>query len=183
MHAGVVESHRATWSLVYEWLGDAGPVLFETQKWTLLDHGSWYTLDLDWSAEAKVDVKVERYDYGGLFVRMPWRPETGGRAINSEATRTPPPRASGQWVDLGIPIPVRAAGDWGNSAILEHPSNPGAPTPFRVDDQLGVGPAGRAWDGPSRRADDEDAPPPARLHRPPRQELRRIRLVDFSAGK
>ena len=129
------------WTIADEWLGDRGPVATETQSWQLRDHGSWYVLDLDWSLLAHEEVTVGKYDYGGLFVRMYWRPETGGRAVNSEGQEGA--ACEGQrarWVDVGVPILGRTDGKAGHIALLDHPKNEGHPEPFRVDDQLGFGP-------------------------------------------
>jgi hypothetical protein len=133
------EGNAASWATVYEWLGkDQAAVLAETQRWSLTDQGDSYVLDLDWSVQAAVDVRVEKHDYGGLFLRMPFKKE--GEAVNSDGKKNG--AAEGQrarWVDTGMPIEGRA--DWGRIAILDHPANPEHPIPWRVDGQLGVGPA------------------------------------------
>jgi hypothetical protein len=136
------------WQIEDQWLGERGPVATETQKWRLADHGDWYVLDLDWSLLAHEEITVGRYDYGGLFVRMAWRPETGGHAKNSEGQEDG--ACEGQrarWVDVGVPVLGRrdhrgskAGSDIGHIALLDHPKNEGHPEPFRVDDQLGFGP-------------------------------------------
>jgi hypothetical protein len=129
------------WTISDQWLGDRGPVATETQSWRLADHASWYTLDLDWSLQAHEEVTVGKYDYGGLFVRMAWRPETGGKAINSEGQEND--ACEGQrarWVDVGVPILGRSDGKAGHIALLDHPKNEGHPEPFRADGQLGFGP-------------------------------------------
>ena len=137
------------WSVTYDWLGkDGSAQLAETQGWTMVDHGSYYTLDLHWSAQAAIDVTFGKHEYGGLFLRMPWKQETGGKAINSEGRENG--GAEGQrakWVDTGMPIEGRDKDDWGRIAILDHKDNPGHPALWRVDGQLGVGPA------PSRAGD------------------------------
>lgn len=141
MEPGKAEGNRASWSVAYDWLGAAKEtVLTETQRWTLEDRGDALALDLDWSAEAAVDVTAAKYDYGGLFLRMPWKKETGGEAVNSDGKKGR--AAEGQrarWVEVGVPIEGRS--DWARIAILDHPSNPDHPVIWRVDDQLGVGPA------------------------------------------
>jgi hypothetical protein len=136
------------WTIADQWLGDHGPVATETQSWRLADHDDWYVLDLDWSLLANEDVTVAQYDYGGLFIRMPWRAATGGHAVNSEGLKDA--ACEGQrarWVDVGVPVPGRKDGDGrkagsniGHIALLDHPSNEGHPEPFRVDDQFGFGP-------------------------------------------
>jgi hypothetical protein len=129
------------WQVCDQWLGERGPLATETQAWRLTDHGDWYLLDLDWSLQAHEDVTVAQYDYGGLFLRMPWRAEGGGHAVNSEGQQDG--ACEGQrarWVDVGVPVPGRSDGKLGHIALLDHPGNDGHPEPFRVDDQFGFGP-------------------------------------------
>lgn len=136
-----IDGSKASWSMVYELLDDKGVVaLVETQKWTFRDHVDHLVLDLDWTGEAAVDLAMARFDYGGLFLRMPWRKETGGEAVNSEGLKGV--AAEGQrsrCVDVGMPVEGRS--DWGHIAILDHPSNSDHPAIWRVDSQFGVGPA------------------------------------------
>ena len=46
-----------------------------------------YLLDLEWIGEAKTDVTVGKYDYGGLFLRMPWREGIRGAVVNAARHR------------------------------------------------------------------------------------------------
>src|SRR4051812_14840071 len=62
---------------------DGSALLVETQDWTITDRKSHYVLDLTWTAAAAKDVVFGKHDYGGLFLRMPWRVKTGGKAVNS----------------------------------------------------------------------------------------------------
>ena len=123
------------------WLdADGSPLLIETQDWTIRDKKTHYLLDLTWTGRAEKDITFGKYDYGGLFLRMPWRPKTGGTAVNSAGEENA--KAEGRpaaWVDVGMPIVGRK--DAGHIAILAHKDNPGGPTRWRVDGQLGVGPA------------------------------------------
>jgi hypothetical protein len=133
------EGNRASWAVAYDWLGEGkAALLTETQRWTLTDRGDSYALDLEWTAQAAVDVAVARHDYGGVFLRMPWRKE--GEALNSEGQKNAAAEGKrARWVDVGMPVEGRA--DWGRIAILDHAANPEHPVPWRVDGQLGVGPA------------------------------------------
>ena len=132
---------KASWSTAYELLGEEGAVaLVETQKWTLTDHGGHLVLDLDWSGKAAVDLAMAKFDYGGLFLRMPWRKEMGGEAVNSEGLKGGEVEGKrSRWVEMGMPVEGRS--DWGRIAILDHPSNSDHPAFWRVDGSLGVGPA------------------------------------------
>jgi hypothetical protein len=136
----VAKGESVKWSTVYHLLDAAGqPILAETQVWTMRDSGDRYMLDLEWTGEGLVDITVGKYDYGGLFLRMPWRDGMEGAAFNSNGKRNN--EATGQtasWVDVGIKLDGRS--DQAHIAILDHPKNSGHPLPWRVDAQLGVGP-------------------------------------------
>ena len=79
-------------------------------------------------------------DYGGLFLRMPWRQGIRGEVVNAARQRNE--RAEGQramWIDVGMQVEGRD--DLAHVAILDHPDNSGYPQAWRVDGQLGVGSA------------------------------------------
>ena len=128
------------WETVYDLLdADGNAVLTETQRWAMRSDGDRHVLDLEWRGQAQTDVTIGKYDYGGLFLRMPWKPGTKGEAVN--AARNINAAAEGQramWLDVGMEIAGRD--DWGHVAIFDHPKNSGYPQPWRVDGQLGVGP-------------------------------------------
>ena len=130
-----------SWQTVYDLLdADGTAMMQETQTWTMSDQGDRYILDLVWKGKAHTDVTVGKYDYGGLFLRMPWTSETKGEIVNS--ARQKDQRAEGQravWLDVGMEVEGRD--DWAHMAIFDHPKNSGFPTPWRVDGQMGVGPA------------------------------------------
>ena len=137
----VLSSHRATWSVVTDWLAADGSVLLaETQRWTMEDLGDRYVLDLDWSGLAAVDLTIGKYDYGGLFIRMPWYEGIAGQAINSEGiTGKDAEGQRARWVDVGMGIEGRS--DWAHVTIMDHRSNPDHPVPWRVDSNLGIVPS------------------------------------------
>ena len=128
------------WETEYELLDEDGEaVLIETQTWTLRDEGERYLLDLEWEGEAKTEVTIGKYDYGGLFLRMPWRKGMRGSVAN--AAREVGARAEGRramWLDVGLRLEGRD--DTAHIAIFDHPDNEGFPQPWRVDGQFGVGP-------------------------------------------
>lgn len=132
---------RAAWTVETDWLAADGSVLLtETQRWTMEDFGAYYALDLAWSGRAAVDLTIGKYDYGGLFIRMPWKKEIAGDAVNSEGQSKK--AAEGQrarWVDVGMEIAGRP--DWAHIAMLDHPANPDHPVPWRVDGGLGIVPS------------------------------------------
>ena len=140
--AGIVEAEgpAVKWRTVYDLLGEDGEtVMTEMQTWTLQEEEGRYLLDLEWSGTAKTDVTIGEFDYGGLFLRMPWEEGIEGEAIN--AARDKNERAEGKramWLDVGMKVEGRD--DLAHIAIFDHPDNAGFPQPWRVDGQLGVGP-------------------------------------------
>jgi putative membrane-bound dehydrogenase-like protein len=146
--AGVLDSKDGAvrWQTVYELLDVSGnPVLIDTQRWSMRERTGTFVLDLEWRGEARTDITIGRYDYGGLFVRMPWREGIAGEVINAARQRNE--RAEGQramWIDVGMQVEGRD--DLAHIAIFDHPDNTGYPQAWRVDGQLGVG-SGRARSG------------------------------------
>ncbi len=128
------------WQTVYDLLDESGNgVLRESQIWTMRDFKDQYVLELEWTGEALVDVTVGKYDYGGLFLRMPWKPGIPSKVVNN--ARQVDQRAEGQravWTDVGIQLEGRS--DMAHMAIFDHPQNKGFPQPWRVDNQFGIGP-------------------------------------------
>jgi hypothetical protein len=140
--AEVVEASGDTvsWQTVYNLIDAQGqPILTETQNWSLTEEDGKFLLDLKWTGEAKEDIIIEEYDYGGLFLRMPWHEDINGEVVN--AARQRDGRAEGQramWIDVGMQVEGRD--DFAHIAIFDHPVNEEFPQPWRVDKQMGVGP-------------------------------------------
>jgi putative membrane-bound dehydrogenase-like protein len=134
-------SDEVRWQTVYDLLDAAGQaVLTETQRWSMRERGGRLFLDLEWRGEPRADATIGQYDYGGLFLRMPWREGIAGEVVNAARQRNE--RAEGQramWIDVGMRVDGRS--DFAHVAIFDHPDNTGYPQPWRVDAQLGVGSA------------------------------------------
>ncbi|NKB66793.1 MAG: hypothetical protein GKR89_07020 [Candidatus Latescibacteria bacterium] len=151
---------QVKWQTVYTMLDAAGQtILTESQTWSMHEKDGKSILDLVWKAKANGDVTMGEFPYGGMFLRMPFRPENGGRALNSEGAGQQ--EAEGQparWVGVEMPIPGRqqALDPLCSIAIMDHPANPDHPTPWRVDGQLGIGPS-RGLGGSWEIADGETA--------------------------
>ena len=128
------------WTTVYQLLDAEGkPVMNETQVWSMRDSDGRYLLDLEWKGEGLVDLTMAKQPYGGLFLRMPWKPGMEGGVINS--ARQSNERAEAQrsiWLDVGLKVEGRS--DEAHIAIFDHPKNTGYPQFWRVDGQMGVGP-------------------------------------------
>ncbi len=136
-----VKGNVATWTAEADWLGENGePILVESQLWTLTDHGDHYLLDLVHRLKAVVPVTFGKHDYGGLFLRMPFRDMATAAARNSEGQENgKAEQQRARWVAVSMAIEGRS--DWGVIAMMDHKSNPGHPVPWRVDGQLGVAPS------------------------------------------
>ena len=144
------------WETVYDLLDSTGKaVLTETQVWSMRSVKGQFLLDLEWRGEAQTDVTIGKYDYGGLFLRMPWREGIKGEVVNAARQRNA--KAEGQramWVDVGMQVEGRQ--DLAHIAIFDHPENKGYPQTWRVDSQLGIGPArARTGDWTIKKGDTE----------------------------
>lgn len=144
------------WQTVYDLLDSTGKaVLTETQNWSMREQDGKYLLDLEWNGLARTDVTIGNYDYGGLFLRMPWREGIRGEVVNAARQRNE--KAEGQramWVDVGMQVEGR--NDLAHIAVFDHPDNKGYPQPWRVDGQLGIGPArARTGDWTIKQGDTE----------------------------
>ncbi|HRN57912.1 MAG TPA: PmoA family protein, partial [Agriterribacter sp.] len=140
------EGSEVKWQTVYDLLDAKGnAMLTETQKWSMRNDSGRFVLTLEWSGGAKADITIGKYDYDGLFIRMPWREGIRGEVVNSARQRNA--NAEGQratWVDVGMQVEGRD--DLAHIAVFDHPENKGYPQHWRVDSQLGIGPA-RAKEG------------------------------------
>lgn len=139
--SGNAEGHHASWLVVSDWKTPPGDVLLEErQAWSLDDQGDYFLLDLDWTLKASADITFAQYAYGGLFIRMPYRKEKGGVALNSEGLKNEACEAQrARWV--GISMPVEGRANDAGMALMDHPANPEHPVPWRVDYELGVAPS------------------------------------------
>lgn len=134
------EGPEVSWQTVYEMLDkDAKPILQETQIWKMTENKGKFILDLEWQGKAIKNITIGEFDYGGLFLRMPWKEGIIGEAVN--AARQKNEKAEGQramWVDVGMQVEGRE--DVAHITIFDHPENIGFPQSWRVDGQLGIGP-------------------------------------------
>lgn len=148
---------KVAWQTVYDLLDEDGEaVLRETQEWEMSEDEGQYVLDLLWRGTAAVDVTIGEFDYGGLFLRMPWTEGIEGAAINAARQRNH--FAEGKramWMDVGMKLEDRE--DLAHVAIFDHPDNAGFPQTWRVDGQLGIGPVrARMGDWEIKQGDTEE---------------------------
>lgn len=141
--AKVIEAkgREVKWQTVYNLLDEKGStILIETQTWSMQEKNGKFVLDLEWKGEAKTDITFGKFYVGGLFLRMPWTKGIPGEVVNAVGQRNN--EAEGQraiWTDVGIQVEGRD--DMAHIAIFDHPDNRAFPTPWRVDNELGVGPS------------------------------------------
>ncbi|RPA68271.1 dehydrogenase [Cyclobacteriaceae bacterium YHN15] len=135
------EGETVKWQTIYQLMGENGVVVMEeTQNWSMKEVNGKYYLDLEWKGEAKTDITIGKYDYGSLFVRMPWKEGINGEILNAARQRNE--NAEGQasmWINVAMQVEGRD--DMANIAVFDHPENRGYPNKWRVDSQLGLGPA------------------------------------------
>jgi hypothetical protein len=141
LEAPQVKGDRAAWLVRCEWRSITGEVLLvETQQWAMRAASPAYFLQFTWTLTAQADLTFGQYDYGGLFLRMPFHKARGGEALNSAGQRNADAEAQrARW--CAVSMPVSDAGNWAGVALFDHPSNMQFPTPWRVDHELGVGPS------------------------------------------
>jgi hypothetical protein len=129
------------WQTVYDLIDEKGTtILTETQNWSIQEQDGKYLLDLEWKGKAHIDINLGKFYVGGLFIRMPWKPGDKGEVVNAVGQKGK--EAEGQraiWTDVGIQVEGR--NDLAHIAIFDHPDNRAFPTPWRVDNELGVGPS------------------------------------------
>jgi hypothetical protein len=152
-----VHGDTIRWSLSCRWEDPQGkPLLTERQHWRLRAGAeeTIHRLDLLWSITAAIDLHLGRYDYGGLFLRMPCLSTTPVMLLNSEGAtaRADADAHRARWVALAMPLADRAAPSPAGCALMDHPANDEYPAPWRVDGDYGIGPArcaAGAWDLPA----------------------------------
>lgn len=132
---------KVKWGTVYDLLDDQGStILTETQNWSMEEKNGKFLLDLEWKGEAKTAITLGKFYVGGLFLRMPWREGIPGEVMNAVGQKNAD--AEGQraiWNDIGLQVDGRD--DRAHIAILDHHDNKDFPIPWRVDNELGIGPS------------------------------------------
>jgi Methane oxygenase PmoA len=133
-----VTSGVAYWRVLTDYLDhQRRAMLRDHQAWELTVRGGCLALDLTWTLLANRDLVFGAYEYGGLFLRTPYRTEVGGKALDSEGQSESGHRARWAAVELALPDTGRTI----EAAILDHPGNPGSPVVWRIDNELGIGPS------------------------------------------
>jgi hypothetical protein len=137
----VLDSAPPKWAIDARWRHEDGSELLkERQTWTLTPADDLLYLDLNWQIEAIPAVLIQQGAYGGLFIRMPYREQSGATVINAAGqVGDDTEQQAAAWVDLFMPVNDGKAS--GGITVLDHPGNPGHPAQWRVDGQRGINPA------------------------------------------
>ena len=138
----ILKADPPTWSVDALWRHtDGNLLLIEKQTWSMSSGiGKSVYLDLDWSLQAVPDVSIDQNEYGGFFVRMPFRKQVGATVFNSAGqVGDEAEQQAAAWIDLIMPI--EGPGAEAGMTLMDHPSNPGHPALWRVDGQRGINPA------------------------------------------
>ncbi|MCC7492634.1 MAG: PmoA family protein [Fimbriimonadaceae bacterium] len=136
-----VSGDSVAWTVICGWRAPSGQLLLvERQHWCWQPRGAQTHLDLRWTLSAACDVSFDQCSYGGLFLRPPYRDGLPAVAVDSAGRdRAAAEQQRSRWVAVALPLDGRD--DLAGVAILDHPSNPAHPVPWRVDAQYGVSPS------------------------------------------
>lgn len=141
----MIDRNAVAWIVDSEWRSPQGePMIAETQAWSLRDEGSRLILDLSWTLRGLIDLYFGQYAYGGLYLRSPFRPDSGTQVVNSEGVRNlAMDGMRARWAAVQQPIPGRenCRERICTVAILDHPANPEHPVPWRTDRHAGLSPS------------------------------------------
>ncbi|HYE32178.1 MAG TPA: PVC-type heme-binding CxxCH protein [Methylomirabilota bacterium] len=127
------EQDHAGWVALNEWVAPNGKVLLEEEQGITIHQPTtpyYYMIDFAWTLRAKAEkVTIGRYDYGGLAVRMAYnKTHTHLNSNGERAKETYDKRA--KWLNVARAFDADTYG----IVVLDHPSNPGHPAQWRVDD-------------------------------------------------
>ena len=138
------------WTATCIWATRAAEsLLHETQAWTIhLGTPERYLIDLTWTLRAARDVAFGQHFCGGVAVRLVYNEQHEVLNANGErGSAAAEQRAA--WCDVSAPFDGSRswtgddtlAGAWYGVALLEHPTNPTYPSPWRVDAQGLINPS------------------------------------------
>ena len=106
------------WSIEAKWCHEDGrELLHEKQTWMLSDGDEVLYLDLDWEVAAVPDVTIEQGQYGGFFIRMPFRSDREAKVVSSsgledDATEQQPAAVAVVVMEPAQALEAPEARDW-----------------------------------------------------------------------
>ena len=137
----ILDNSLSKWEIESMWRHtDDTPLLLERQTWQLHEFDEFVLLDLHWNLLGITNIEIDAAEYGGYFLRMPYRTEYGATVINSEGLAGDDcEQQPASWVSLFMPIEKNT--DGAGIVICDHPANSNHPSKWRVDHQRGINPA------------------------------------------
>ncbi|MEM7129762.1 MAG: PmoA family protein [Chloroflexota bacterium] len=137
----ILSAEPPSWRIETVWRHkDGSHLLAGQQDWSLSAADELVFLDLDWTVRAISDSVIKQYPYGGLFIRMPWRKDSGASVVNANGLKDDDTEQQpAAWLDLFMPLEYSEVG--AGITACDHPDNPGHPVKWRVDGSRGINPS------------------------------------------
>ncbi len=137
----ILSTDPPTWSIEATWHhADGSDLLTEQQTWSLQEDNDYLFLDIDWTLQAIPDIHIVQDQYGGLFIRMPFRSGLNTSVLSSTGLQdAATEQQAAEWLSLHMPLENNESG--GGITVFDHPQNPQHPVKWRVDHQCGINPA------------------------------------------
>ena len=137
----ILHKDKPVWCIETIWRhADGSELLAEEQIWALKEHNDYLYLDLAWTLRAIPEIHIVHGEYGGLFIRMPFRSSTDATVLSSKGLKdSAAEQQTAKWLSLHMPLENSETG--GGITVLDHPNNPQHPTKWRVDHQRGINPS------------------------------------------
>jgi hypothetical protein len=129
------------WSIEATWRHANGDeLLAEEQIWSLKEDNDYLCLDLEWALRAIPSIHIVDDEYGGLFIRMPFRSSANTTVLSSTGLKdSATEQQAAEWLSLHMPLENNDSG--GGITVFDHPENPLHPAKWRVDHQRGINPS------------------------------------------
>ena len=137
----ILNMDEPKWSIEATWRHANGDeLLAEEQIWSLKEDNDYLCLDLAWALRAIPRIHIVHDEYGGLFIRMPFRSSTNTTVLSSTGLKdSATEQQAAEWLSLHMPLENNDSG--GGITVFDHPENPHHPAKWRVDHQRGINPS------------------------------------------
>ena len=135
------QDSEQAWTVQCIWRHHHGQVLLEeTQQWSLAVVDDQVQLDLHWELSAPQAITLDQCDYGGLFIRMPFRHERACHVLNNRGQRDDDcEQQRAAWLAMDLMLPD--SDDVVFMALFTKPDADGQDIPWRVDGTRGLNPS------------------------------------------
>lgn len=137
----ILNMDEPKWSIEATWRHANGDeLLAEEQIWSLKEDNDYLCLDLAWALRAIPRIHIVDDEYGGLFIRMPFRSSANTTVLSSTGLKdSATEQQAAAWLSLHMPLENNDSG--GGITVFDHPENPHHPAKWRVDHQRGINPS------------------------------------------